>query len=468
MASHYRWRQQLLGSLQGQLQLATYLVVFLGFTGASSVGLLIGQRNLLANDQQLARQSIALCEDAITDLQDDPTRLEQELLFHSSPNTSLWIEDKNGDLVRPRIHQALPDAAIQTAMATNPGREPGLQRTFDIGNERLLTELVKQFPDGSRLWMAQRASSNLQALNNYLVLMIMVWGSCLAITLLSVSWVVRRVVQPLDQLNAASSQLTADTLATAKLQLGEGPIEVMQLSRTYNALLERLAQSWSQQRQFVSAVSHELRTPLTIVQGYLHRTIKRGDNLSPNQVKGLQTAEEESIRMRRLLDDLLDLSRGDSGRLAIAKEPVRLAEQLEQVADLARNTLSRPLLLELPEDPMARDAVAQADPARLRQVLLDLIENAAKYSPKDAAIRLVLRQRDGASLIDVIDQGIGIPETELYQVFERFQRGSNAPLKTGSGLGLSVVKLLVEGMGGSIEVRSSLGEGSCFTVVLPS
>ena len=315
--------------------------------------------------------------------------------------------------------------------------------------------------------MAQRASSNLQALNNYLVLMIMVWGSCLAITLLSVSWVVRRVVQPLDQLNAASSQLTADTLATTKLQLGEGPIEVMQLSRTYNDLLERLAQSWSQQRQFVSAVSHELRTPLTIVQGYLHRTIKRGDNLNPNQVKGLQTAEEESIRMRRLLDDLLDLSRGDSGRLAIAKEPVRLSDQLEQVADLARNTLSRPLLLELPEDPTARDAVAQADPARLRQVLLDLIENAAKYSPEDATIRLVLRQRDGASLIDVIDQGIGIPEAEKNKVFERFQRGSNAPEKTGSGLGLSVVKLLVEGMDGSIEVHSRLGEGSCFTVVLP-
>lgn len=288
------------------------------------------------------------------------------------------------------------------------------------------------------------------------------------LTLLTVSWVVRRIVQPLDQLNAATSQLTADTLANATLQLGEGPIEVMQLSRTYNSLLERLAQSWSQQRQFVSAVSHELRTPLTIVQGYLHRTIKRGDNLSPNQVKGLQTAEEESIRMRRLLDDLLDLSRGDSGRLAIANEPVRLADQLEQVADLARNTLSRPLLLELPEEPAARDAMAQADPPRLRQVLLDLIENADKYSPNETPIRLVLRHSSGAALIDVIDQGIGIPETELKQVFERFQRGTNAPAKTGSGLGLSVVKLLVEGMGGRIELHSRLGEGSCFTVVLPS
>ena len=138
MASRYRWRQRLLGSLQGQLQLATYLVVFLGFTGASSVGLLIGQRNLLANDRQLARQSIDLCDKAIRGLQDDPAQLEQELLFHSNANTSLWIEDNSGMLLRPRIHRSLSDAAIQTAMATNPGREPGLQRTIDIGNANSL------------------------------------------------------------------------------------------------------------------------------------------------------------------------------------------------------------------------------------------------------------------------------------------------------------------------------------------
>ena len=138
------------------------------------------------------------------------------------------------------------------------------------------------------------------------------------------------------------------------------------------------------------------------------------------------------------------------------------------MADLACNTLSRPVLLELPDLPTSRDAMAQADPPLLRQVLLDLIENADKYSPNESPIRLVLRHSSDTALIDVIDQGIGIPETELNKVFERFQRGSNAPEKTGSGLGLSVVKLLVEGMGGSIEVHSRLGQGSCFTVILPS
>ena len=153
MASRYRWRQRLIGSLQGQLQLATYLVVFLGFTGASSVGLLIGQRNLLANDRQLARESIELCEKAIKDLQSEPVRLEQELLFHSSLNTNFWIERNNGTLVRPRIHQSLSDATLQSAMAANPSREPGLQRVIDVDDQRLVAELVKQLPDGSHLWI---------------------------------------------------------------------------------------------------------------------------------------------------------------------------------------------------------------------------------------------------------------------------------------------------------------------------
>ena len=110
-------------------------------------------------------------------------------------------------------------------------------------------------------------------------------------------------------------------------------------------------------------MSHELRTPLTIVQGYLQRTIRRQNNLSEAQIKGLQIAKEECIRMRQLLDDLLDLSRSDSGRLVIDNEPVQLSSQLEQVVDLSRSTLSRPLALQLPEDDQLRNLEVNADPA---------------------------------------------------------------------------------------------------------
>ena len=468
MASHQSWRRQLLGSLQGQLQLATYLAVFIGFTGASSAGLWIGQRNLIQNNLRELRRSADSIQQCLRKGGTGDDHVRQELLLHSGMRTSLWIEQADGSLVLPESdHLSISDQTIRAAMAANQKRIVGLQQQLRLGENQYLSELVEQFPSGARLWISHEVSSNQQALSHYLGLMIVIWGSCLIITLIAVSALVRRIVQPLQQLNAATDDVTAETLTSARLTLNHGPIEVLQLGGTYNALLERLSQSWELQRQFVSTVSHELRTPLTIVQGYLHRTIRRGNNLSAGQLKGLQTAEEESIRMRRLLDDLLDLSRSDSGRLSISNEAVQLIDQLEQVVDLARSTLSRRIELNVPEKSAQDTVTVQADPARLRQVLLDLIENADKYSPNDRPIHLALRLDQEFACVDVIDEGIGIPADEQERVFERFQRASNATEKTGSGLGLSVVTLLVEGMGGTIGVSSRIDEGSCFTVRLP-
>ena len=468
MATSRGWRQTLLGSLQGQLQLATYLAVFIGFTGASSAGLWIGQRNLIQNNLRELRRSADSIQQCLRKGGTGDAHVRQELLLHSGIRTSLWIEQPDGSLVLPESdHLSISDQTIRAAMAANQKRIVGLQQQLRLGENQYVSELVEQFPSGARLWISHEVSSNQQALSHYLGLMIVIWGSCLIITLIAVSALVRRIVQPLQQLNAATDDVTAETLTSARLTLKHGPIEVLQLGGTYNALLERLSQSWELQRQFVSTVSHELRTPLTIVQGYLHRTIRRGDNLSAGQLKGLQTAEEESIRMRRLLDDLLDLSRSDSGRLSISNEPVQLIDQLEQVVDLARSTLSRRIELNVPEQSAQDTVTVQADPARLRQVLLDLIENADKYSPNDRPIHLALRLDQEFACVDVIDEGIGIPADEQERVFERFQRASNATEKTGSGLGLSVVKLLVEGMGGTIGVSSRIDEGSCFTVRLP-
>ena len=465
MRSSYRWRERLLGSLQGQLQLATYLVVFAGFTGASSVGLFLGQRYVFSNERQLARASVEECTHAIESLTDNPTALEKELLFHSGTKNQLWVEDKNGDLFYSDIHGAPSEKAFNKAMEANPQKKVGLQSFIEVNNSQHIVELVKEFPSGARLWMMSNTEADRKALSNYLAMMILIWGSCLSITLLTVSWVVRRIVKPLNQLNLATADLTAEKLSDTRLQLDQAPTEIADLQETFNSLVERLAQSWGQQKQFVSAVSHELRTPLTIVQGYLYRTMKRSKNLTELEIKGLQTASEETIRMRNLLDDLLDLSRSDSGRLSISNEDVCLGEKLEQVAMLARNTIPRTFQLKLPKD---KRLIARADPARLQQVLLDLIENADKYSPEEAPIELVLREDTEGPAIDVIDHGIGIPPEEIETVFERFQRASNAPYKTGTGLGLSLVKLFVEGMGGRIELASRVGEGSRFTVHLKS
>jgi len=227
--------------------------------------------------------------------------------------------------------------------------------------------------------------------------------------------------------------------------------------------LQRLSLSWSHQRQFVSAVSHELRTPLTIVGGYIKRTLRTADTLEASQRKGLQTAEQETLRMRHLLDDLLDLSRGDSGRLSVSQQPVALLPLLEQVQELAQSTQQRSIALQLPD---SAGLIANADPDRLQQVLLNLIENACKYSGPQAPVELALLPSPDELTIEVRDQGIGVPTEDQERIFERFQRATNAPAGEGSGLGLSVVRLLVEGMGGQVSLRSQLGRGSVFSLHL--
>jgi signal transduction histidine kinase len=214
-------------------------------------------------------------------------------------------------------------------------------------------------------------------------------------------------------------------------------------------------------------VSHELRTPLTIVQGYLHRTIKRSKGLSDDERRGLKTAEEESIRMRLLLDDLLDLSRGDCGQLQLNQEVVDLGPLVDKVADLSRSNLTDHRLEVVNNIPHNESSEALADPGRLQQVLLDLIDNAAKYSAQDSLITLLLhRHRDGIA-IDVKDEGIGIPEDDLAHIFKRFHRAKNSTGSSGTGLGLSVVALLMSAMGGQVHVQSKEGEGSCFSLILP-
>ena len=467
MSGSDRWRRHLLGSLQGQLQLATYLAVFVGFTGASTAGLWIGQKNLVDSAEQDLQQSAKAIELCLLAPEDQRRHVEEGLLLHSSLRRQLWLERSDGELILPQSdHLPIPDAMIAVAMDANPNRVVGQQHRLQTNTGDYLSELVTRYPSGSLLWASQEVSADQKALSDYLSVIILIWSGCMLTTLLAVTWLVQRIIKPLAQLTAATDTITADTLASSRLPLHQGPSEVMQLGQTYNALLERLADSWSQQRQFVSAVSHELRTPLTIIQGYVRRTIRRSNNLSEGQIKGLETAEEETIRMRRLLDDLLDLSRSDSGQLTFSQEAVSVVDQLEQVAELAQTTLKRPLHLELPDNPDQRTIEIQADAARLRQVLLDLIENADKYSPAQRPIQLTLEFNKVAAFISVKDEGTGIPEAEIKTVFQRFRRASNAPEKTGSGLGLSVVKLLVEGMGGTISVESRLGEGSTFIVQL--
>ena len=201
------WRRQLLGTLQGQLQLATYLAVFVGFTGASIAGLWIGQRNLIDSTRRDLNQSAEAIQTCLQEVGDQPQLLRQELLLHSNLSRQLWIEDANGKLLLPQSdHLPIKESSIRLAMSANPRRVVGQLQRVELKDRTYLSELVERFPSGEMLWVSQEVSENQRALSSYLSLMILIWGSCLAITLLTVTWLVRRIDAVLAA-NPASSNM---------------------------------------------------------------------------------------------------------------------------------------------------------------------------------------------------------------------------------------------------------------------
>ena len=220
--------------------------------------------------------------------------------------------------------------------------------------------------------------------------------------------------------------------------------------------------------EFLGQVSHELRTPLTIIHGYAE-LIADGSLRKEGQIR--ETAaevHENSSLMLRLVDDLLDTSRLESGRLSLKYEITDLAPWLERTtAAFAQASSTHRIVSSLPGSlPLAR-----VDLARLGQVVNNLLTNAVRYSPEGSEVQVSARTlRSGELEIRVADQGIGIAADERERIFEKFYRGKDGATHSvrGTGLGLAVAKMLVEAHLGQIRVESEVGRGSTFIVRLPT
>ena len=288
----------------------------------------------------------------------------------------------------------------------------------------------------------------------------------LIIITIAIAVYIKKSLQPLRRISQLAESISVNDLSQARLHLYRAPTEVKELARTCDMMLDRLAKAWEQHRQFIGNVSHELRTPLTIVQGYLQSVLKRETNLTAPQREALETAAMEAESTIRLLQDLLDLARADAGYLHIRLESLLLNDLVIEVTAMAMQYTDRIITLEAAHEQI----LVKADRSRLKQVLLNLIDNAVKYSDSHFAIAIVLDLKAESALIHVCDRGLGIPLSQQHLIFERFYRVDEARNRFtgGCGLGLSFVKTLVDSMGGSVTVRSKLGEGSTFTVTLPS
>jgi signal transduction histidine kinase len=230
--------------------------------------------------------------------------------------------------------------------------------------------------------------------------------------------------------------------------------------------VDKMREAYDQIQHFSVSASHELRTPLTIIRGEIELALRHQKN--PEQYQDiLVSLLEEVLRLSRIIDDLLLVAKSQIGQVPMERQEIDLKQFVEDFADEAemfatQSDISFKLLT-------VEDSVIMGDALRLRRVLLNLIDNAVKYNTPNGSVTLSLESKDGDAVLRVKDTGIGIPEAEQRKVFDRFYRidKEHSNSMGGTGLGLYIVRWVVETHGGTIALHSSPGEGTEFEIRLP-
>jgi signal transduction histidine kinase len=259
--------------------------------------------------------------------------------------------------------------------------------------------------------------------------------------------------------------ISSDSLDSQRLLLHSQPKELAPIALAFNDLLDRLSASWERQRGFVNGVSHELRTPISLIRNYASGLRRHSQELSEHQYEQLTLIEEEATRMGRLVTDLLSLTRIDAHRTLMPFDPFDVAQAIERVVDRLQ-ARSRGRLRICPGATQGARTFALGDADRFEQCLANLIENAMKFVPGSSPIVLRLDASLDRVVVHVIDSGPGVPDSEKSRIFERFGRGRHTSTASGSGVGLAVVRALMEAMGGSAVVADAPDGGADFQLRL--
>jgi len=269
-----------------------------------------------------------------------------------------------------------------------------------------------------------------------------------------------QALRPIDAITQTALAISrADDLDRRIPQAGP-PDEVGRLTETFNIMLDRLERLFRGQQRFIADISHELRNPLTTIRGNVD-LMRRMNSVD---LPSLDAIQVESERMTRMVGDLLLLAQADAG-LPIRRERVELDTLMLQVYRQVRPLAEGIEMVIGAED----QAAILGDPDRIKQLLLNLVDNAIKYTPKGGKVTLGLQRVEGWAQLSVADTGVGIPAQDLSHIFERFYRVDKARSRAagGTGLGLSIVEWIVEAHSGKIDVQSEMGKGTTFIVWLP-
>ena len=359
----------------------------------------------------------------------------------------------------------LTSADFEQAQETGDGMGVAIYRT---DSNEMVMAVCCLVPYAAEDVAAMRLVTSLTLVQNQLknvfLISIVVVITILGFTVASGLYFVRSIVVPLGQVERTAASIARGELDVRLPVTGDARDEVDRLRGTINRMAEGLEETEKMKNEFISSVSHELRTPLTSIRGWVETLRTLDDPEDENYRKGLEIINNETARLYNMVEELLDFSRLQNGRLKMSCRPLDLVAELTDAVLFCEARIRREGLLLSYSEPEEMIPV-YADPNRLRQVFINILDNAIKYSAPGGRITVKIWQGEYKAFIEIIDQGRGIPPEDLENVKTKFYKGSNSV--RGSGIGLALVDSIMTALDGTLDLKSTLGRGTVVTLGLP-
>jgi two-component system OmpR family sensor kinase len=398
---------------------------------------------------------------------------------HYFPDQAAAIFDPQGRLLEEKalpndLHAGLPDERLLPAgdeirFLSATGRFNGAEEELRVATRRVTFARENK---GYLVVVSQRLATVSEDLAGLRVILLAAVPAALLLAWFGGSFLARKSLAPVLQMSNSARRISAERLEQ-RLPIANPRDELGQLAATFNELLARLQESFTKQRQFVADASHELRTPLHIIHTATEVMMERPQREVSEYHETLAIINEQSRRLNKIVEDLFILARADSGQRKLEPHDFYLDELVAETARAAGVLAGRKQVsVEFGE---AIEAPYRGDEALLRQMLLNLLDNAVKHTPAGGQIMLRLGRTDSTYSVVVADTGTGIPVEAQPHIFERFYRADKARSRaangnggSGAGLGLSIARWVAEAHGGSLILQHSDHTGSQFRVTLPA